>query len=160
MAKKNLNLNKISKGVSGKISSAGKNFKDVGQKRMLKKLEKLEALTKPSSKEDNLRPESKIAKGVNKAGDKAKKVGDKEVKTPTPKKGLLGRRLDVFAPIKWFFRYLRDAYRELKQVTWLSRRDNWKLTGVVFVFSIAMALFLFSLDGIFTRMFELIFLDN
>lgn len=32
-------------------------------------------------------------------------------------------------------RYFRNAYRELKQVTWPSRRETWKLTFAVLIFA-------------------------
>jgi preprotein translocase SecE subunit len=116
--------------------------------------------TKASSVEENLRPESKIVKALNKATQKASDVGAKEVSTPTPKKGILGKRINPFAPIVWLFRYLRDSYRELKKVTWLDRKSAWKLTGTVFFFSALMALVLFGLDSLFGKMFEIVFLKD
>ncbi len=120
----------------------------------------LEEKAKPGSVDDNLRPESRVAKVVNRLTNKASEVGDIEVATPTPTTGVLGRRLDPFLPIKWFFRYLRDSYRELKKVTWPDRKSAWKLTGTVFLFSVIMALILFGLDSLFGKLFELAFLKN
>ncbi|HRV75800.1 MAG: preprotein translocase subunit SecE [Candidatus Nomurabacteria bacterium] len=113
-----------------------------------------------SSIEENLRPESKVVKAVNKASKKASQVGAVEVYTPTPKKGLLGKRINPFAPIKWFFRYVRDSYIELKRVTWPDRKTAWKLTGTVFLFSVIMALFLFGLDSLFSEAFKKLFLND
>lgn len=110
--------------------------------------------------EDNLRPESKVVKAFNKATNKATEVGAVEVSTPTPKKGLLGKRVNPFAPIKWLLRYIRDSYRELKKVTWPDKKTAWKLTGTVFLFSFVMALFLFGLDSAFSKMFEKLFLKS
>lgn len=110
--------------------------------------------------EDNLRPESKIARAVNKAGKKTAQVGSVEVATPTPKKGLLGKRVNPLGPIKWLLRYIRDSYRELKKVTWPDKKTAWKLTGTVFLFSFIMAIFLFGLDSIFSKMFEELFLKG
>ncbi len=45
---------------------------------------------------------------------------------------LLGR---IFWP-----KYFRDSWRELKQVTWPSRRDTWKLTFAVLIFAIVFGL--------------------
>ena len=56
-----------------------------------------------------------------------------KVKTPKlfgPVFGLLGKILSPLAP-----RYFVNAWRELKQVTWPSRRETWRLTGAVFVFA-------------------------
>lgn len=110
--------------------------------------------------DDVLRPESKVARAVNKATKKASKVGAVEVSTPTPKKGLLGKRVNPLAPIKWLLRYVRDSYRELKKVTWPDKKTAWKLTGTVFLFSFIMAMFLFGLDSFFSKMFEKLFLKG
>ncbi len=118
----------------------------------------LKESTKPLSKDEALRPESRVAKTVNKFTKKASEVGEKEVSTPTPTDGVLGKRVDPFKPVKWFFRYLKESYRELKKVTWPDRKSAWKLTGTVFLFSLVMALFLFGLDSFFSKMFEYIFL--
>lgn len=118
----------------------------------------LENSTKPLSKDEALRPESRVAKAVNKATKKAAEVGEKEVATPTPTDGVLGKRVDPFKPLKWFFRYLKESYQELRRVTWPDRRSAWKLTGTVFFFSVIMALFLFGIDSIFSKMFEYAFL--
>ncbi len=114
----------------------------------------------PKSVEENLRPESRLARIINRASNKASEVGEKELSTPTPKSGFLGRRLDPFFPIKWLLGYLRDSYRELKRVTWPDRKTAWKLTGTVFLFSVIMALTLFGLDSLFNKLFELAFLKN
>lgn len=114
----------------------------------------------PRSVAENLRPESRLAKLINRASNKASEVGETELNTPTPKSGVLGRRLDPFFPIKWLLRYLRDSYRELKRVTWPDRKTAWKLTGTVFLFSMILALMLFGLDSLFNKLFELAFLKN
>jgi preprotein translocase SecE subunit len=33
-------------------------------------------------------------------------------------------------------RYFRNAYKELRQVTWTSRRETWKLTFAVLIFAV------------------------
>ncbi len=126
----------------------------------LDKKDKSSEPAKKASLEENLRPESRVAKAVNKAGKKASEVGAVEVATPTPKEGLLGKRVNPLGPIKWFFRYIRDSYRELKRVTWPDRKTAWKLTGTVFLFSFVMAMFLFGLDTFFSKMFEKLFLKG
>ena len=37
-------------------------------------------------------------------------------------------------------RYFRDAFTELRQVTWPSRKDTWKLTFAVLIFAIGFGL--------------------
>jgi preprotein translocase SecE subunit len=116
--------------------------------------------SKTSSVEENLRPESRLVRALNRATEKASDVGAKEVSTPTPKKGILGKRVNPFAPLIWLLRYIRDSYRELKKVTWLDRKSAWKLTATVFFFSALMALILFGLDSLFGKMFEIVFLQD
>ncbi len=142
-----------SKSVKSSKSTLGSRYKEA------RKLAELKAAA-PKSVEDNLRPESRLARIINRASNKASEVGEKEVSTPTPKSGVLGRRLDPFFPIKWLFKYLRDSYRELKKVTWPDRKTAWKLTGTVFLFSVIMALLLFGLDSGFNKLFELAFLKD
>jgi preprotein translocase subunit SecE len=150
---KNKSTNSKSSKKSSKKSSLAARYKAARKQAELKS-------SQPKSVEENLRPESRLARFVNRASNKASEVGEKELATPTPKSGVLGRRLDPFFPIKWLFRYLRDSYRELRRVTWPNRRTAWKLTGTVFLFSVIMALVLFGLDSLFNKLFELAFLKN
>ena len=59
--------------------------------------------------------------------------------------GLIKRFLAPFSPVgriiakvlNWLFpRYFINAWRELRQVTWPSRGETWRLTGAVFVFAV------------------------
>lgn len=47
---------------------------------------------------------------------------------------------------KQFIAFSRDAYREARKVVWPTRVDVLKLTGVVVVFVIIMALFIWGVD--------------
>ncbi len=48
----------------------------------------------------------------------------------------IGRTLGrIFWP-----KYFRNSYKELKQVTWPTQKDTWKLTGAVLVFAIVFGL--------------------
>jgi preprotein translocase SecE subunit len=53
-------------------------------------------------------------------------------------------------------RYLRNAFRELRQVTWPGRKETWKLTFAVFAFAIVFAAIIssvdYGLDKIFKRL--------
>lgn len=152
MAKKSNQKSKSTKKASNRSTLASR-YKEARKQAEIK-------ATAPKSVSENLRPESRLAKLINRTSFKASEIGEKEISTPTPTKGVLGRRIDPLFPIKWLFRYLRDSYRELKKVTWPTRKDAWKLTGTVFLFSIIMALTLFGLDSLFNKLFELAFLKN
>jgi preprotein translocase subunit SecE len=49
-------------------------------------------------------------------------------------------------PGKRFIAFARDSYEEAKRVTWPTRDETLKTTGVVFLFVGVMALFLFLVD--------------
>lgn len=53
----------------------------------------------------------------------------------------------------FFLRYFRNAWKELKQVSWPNRKETWQLTFAVFVFAIIFAIFItiidFGLDKLF-----------
>ncbi|MDQ5913956.1 MAG: Protein translocase subunit SecE [Patescibacteria group bacterium] len=153
MATKNNSKPKDTKSKTKKSNSLSTKLKEARAK-------SLQESSKPLSIDENLRPESRLAKIFNKASNKASEVGDKEVSTPTPTKGVLAKRVDPLKPIKWFFRYLKESYIELKKVQWPDRKTAWKLTGTVFMFSVIMALLLFGLDSLFSKMFELVFLKD
>jgi len=51
-------------------------------------------------------------------------------------------------PGKRFIGFAREAYEEAKRVTWPSRDETLKTTGVVFLFVGVMAIFLFLVDKV------------
>jgi preprotein translocase subunit SecE len=46
-------------------------------------------------------------------------------------------------------RYFRETRGELRKVTWPTRRESWRLTGIVLAVTIATAAFLWFFDTIF-----------
>jgi preprotein translocase SecE subunit len=62
-------------------------------------------------------------------------------KAASPFKRLKVPSNPVTRALGWFFRfiipkYFVNSWREVRQVTWPSRRETWRLTGAVFVFAI------------------------
>ena len=51
------------------------------------------------------------------------------------------------APGKQFFAYSQESYDETKKVVWPTRKETVQTTGVVFVFVVVMALFLWIVDS-------------
>ena len=49
-------------------------------------------------------------------------------------------------PGKQFFAFAQEAWQEAGRVSWPTRKETIQTTGVVFVFVVVMALFLFSVD--------------
>ena len=55
----------------------------------------------------------------------------------------------------WVLRYFKDAWKEMKQVVWPTRRQTWALTFAVYIFAIVfgtiVALTDFGLEKVFKR---------
>lgn len=48
---------------------------------------------------------------------------------------------------KTFFSFAQDSVAEAKRVTWPSRKETMQTTGVVILFAVTMALFLWAVDA-------------
>ena len=53
-------------------------------------------------------------------------------------------------------RYFRETRLELSKVSWPTREEAQRLTIIVLVVTFVMAIFLGSLDYVFTKLFELV----
>lgn len=84
---------------------------------------------------------------------------DSKAKKPAPK-GALGVITWPFRMIlKPFFalgRYLRDSWRELRQVRWPSRKATWQMFLAILVYTVLIVGFIMLLDVLFTWLFNLI----
>ena len=60
--------------------------------------------------------------------------------------------------MKFIFNYLKGARRELKKVTWTSRREAIKLTFAVIVFTLVFVIFTAIIDYGLDKAFEKIIL--
>lgn len=70
--------------------------------------------------------------------------------------GKLGRfKIFRFVGLIFVPRYFRNSWKELKQVTWPTRRESWQLTSAVIlfavVFGVMIALVDFGLDKLFKQ---------
>ncbi len=63
--------------------------------------------------------------------------------------GVLLGALVVFtsAPGKQFYAFAQDSAAETRKVVWPSRKESFQTTGIVFVFVVVMAIFLWVVDG-------------
>ena len=57
-------------------------------------------------------------------------------------------------------RYLRDSWREIRQVRWPNRGATWKMTLAVLIYCAIFALFILLLDTFFTFIFNLLLGTN
>jgi len=60
-------------------------------------------------------------------------------------------------PFVAFGRYLRDSWREIRQVRWPNRKATWKMTLAVLIYVAVFMIFLTLLDVFFTFIFDLLF---
>ncbi len=75
--------------------------------------------------------------------------------------------------LRWFFRlraiqfigrmlgfgYFKSSWKELKQVTWPTRHESFRLTGAVLIFSVAFGLFIALVDYGLDKLFRQILLN-
>ncbi len=81
----------------------------------------------------------------------AKSQPKKEKKPKTGKKPFI-----LFRPFVAFGRYLKNSWRELRQVRWPNRKVTWKMVLAVFVYTAIVIAFLVALDILFDWLFSLI----
>ena len=98
--------------------------------------------------------QAKLAKTKAKAA-KAKL----KAKTNTPEKPL--KQAFILArPFVALGRYLRNSWRELRQVRWPNRKATWKMTLAVLVYCAIFIVFIMLLDALFTFIFDLLLKTN
>lgn len=81
--------------------------------------------------------------------EKAKKA-EKAKKTEGKKVFLL------FRPFVALGRYLRDSWREIRQVRWPNRKATWKMVLAVFIYTALFVVIISLLDLFFTWLFSMI----
>ena len=85
---------------------------------------------------------------TNKADDNKK--AEKKAKKAGKKPFILIR------PIVYFGRYLRDSWREIRQVRWPSRKATWKLFFAILIYTLLFGAIIMLLDIFFTWLFNTI----
>ncbi len=120
------------------------------KKRQLKSSTVREKTEQAANKPAKPRRLKKTASSVTKPLKAASVVGKKEVYLPMPdnKAGRFLNKRRSFIP-----RYFREAWRELRQVTWPNRKETIKLTTAVIIFAVGFAALIgivdYGLDKIF-----------
>ncbi len=98
-----------------------------------------------------------------KAGEPIKTV-ENEIKKPKPTKPVKDKEnkkvFILFRPFVAFGRYLRDAWREIRQVRWPNRKATWKMVLAVLVYTALFIVLISLLDLFFTWLFGLILGNN
>ena len=62
----------------------------------------------------------------------------------------------LIRPFVYLGRYLRDSWRELRQVRWPNAKATWKMVLAVIVYTALFMIFIFLLDLFFTWLFNII----
>ena len=84
----------------------------------------------------------------------SKKASQAKIK---PDKDLDKKKVFVlFRPFVALFRYLRDSWREIRQVRWPNRKATWKMVLAVFAYTALFVAIISLLDLFFTWLFSLI----
>lgn len=103
---------------------------------------------KPTEKPRRIR---KTARKLSNPLGKATRVGKKEVNLPMPdnKVGRVMKKRVRFVP-----KFVREAFAEIKLVTWPDRRTTINLTLAVFIFAVVFATFIGLLDYVLGELFK------
>ena len=96
---------------------------------------------------EDKKQEKKKAKEIRKA-EKAEKKAERA------KEGK--KTFILFRPFVAFGRYLRDSWREIRQVRWPNRKATWKMVGAVLVYTALFVIFISLIDLFFRWLFSLI----
>lgn len=92
-----------------------------------------------------------VEKGLNKdAALKTAKKAEKSIKAEKNGK----KPFILIRPFVYFGRYIRDSWREIRQVRWPSRRATWKLFLAIVIYTLLFVAVIMLLDAIFTWLFE------
>lgn len=101
---------------------------------------------KPTPKEEKEKVITPVAEPTKKV-----KKAKKEKKDKTNKKPFV-----LFRPFIAFGHYLRDSWREIRQVRWPNRKATWKMVFAVFVYTAIFVVLIMLLDALFAWLFNLI----
>lgn len=114
--------------------------------------------TKTKIAKAQAKQQTKLAKTKAKAA-KAKIKAKTKAKPNTPEKPL--KQVFILArPFVALGRYLRNSWRELRQVRWPNRTATWKMTLAVLVYCAIFIVFIMLLDALFTFIFDLLLKTN
>ncbi len=112
--------------------------------------------TQPKTQTKPTETQTKVTKAQAKQQAKLAKT---KAKANTPEKPL--KQVFILArPFVALGRYLRNSWRELRQVRWPNRKATWKMTLAVLVYCAIFIVFIMLLDALFTFIFDLLLKTN
>ena len=124
------------------------------------KITRIKASDGPSKKEADDEPTITRKKVVveDKKSEKAKRKEQKKAEKAEKKSEKNeGKKVFIlFRPFVALGRYLRDSWREIRQVRWPSRKATWKMVLAVFVYTALFMVIILLLDLFFRFIFGLL----
>ncbi len=98
---------------------------------------------------------TRIKAGSVEKKPKQQDKADAPVKKPEKKQKESGKKpFILIRPFVYFFRYIRDSWREIRQVRWPSRKATWKLFFAILIYTALFIAIIMLLDALFTWVFE------
>ena len=106
--------------------------------------------TKPTAKQ-NTKPSTKTPKTTD---TKVKQVTKSSLKPAKPLKKALTTLAFLGKPFVKLGRYLKNSWREIRQVRWPNRKTTWKMTFAVLLYTAFFILLILVLDIFFSFVFN------
>ncbi len=95
-------------------------------------------------------------KKTEKAKREKKKAAEKKLIGTEKKQKSEKKTFILFRPFVYLGRYIRDSWRELRQVRWPNRKTTWKMVLAVIIYAALFMVIISLLDLFFSWLFELI----
>lgn len=97
-----------------------------------------------------------VAKDKKSAKTQLKKQKEAEKNISVGKKSEQKKPFILIRPFVYLGRYIRDSWRELRQVRWPNRKMTWKMVLAVLIYTALFVAFISLLDLFFSWLFNLI----
>lgn len=84
-----------------------------------------------------------------------------DVKVQLPKLNIFRFLRPILRPLRWLVpTYFVNSWREVRQVTWPSRRETWRLTLAVFIFAVVFGALIAGVDKSLDLLFKKVILKQ
>ena len=110
----------------------------------------------PAKPRDKSEPKDLKPAKVENTAKPIKTKKDKKIKKEKQPKDSNKKPFILIRPFVAFGHYLRDSWRELRQVRWPNRKMTWKMVLAVFVYTALFVSFLVVVDLLFDWLFNII----
>ena len=122
------------------------------------KITRIKASDSPRKEEKDAAPAITRKKVVvkDKKSEKQKVKATKKAEKNIAKEKSGKKPFILFRPFVALGRYLRDSWREIRQVRWPNRKTTWKMVLAVIIYTALFMVIILLLDMFFTWLFNLI----